>query len=514
MESDDEAITTNNSLLHPPSTNSNSVEEDTYLDPVFHDTTTNEDSPILGTVPQSHLWHAESRSAYYDPAIEKSLSHAEARLYHQQERNESTSSYAHSPILQVRRGFSSHESDGGALSRTSSVISNSKIGKRYNATPAGVNRSRPQQYREEANVPGALENQAQVAPRETNNIDSYAQQSEFPQDYKPRLTVEHGIDGIESNLGPAAALGGYADAANNVTPEVSAIYANIQKVLDIRHKYIRLSLQRLDDNPKDDPSWNIYPPPPEPVWDEEQERPSGIPAEPSQQSEKGNVGEVSANVDKPASSPNTLQSPQSPIRKRRKAGQDIGSDFDLAECHIHEKTEKSFEMDKSGVYQVYEIGLDGSHHQPIIDIPTIREYYMDLESILAVSSDGPSKSFAFRRLQYLEGKFSLYILLHDYQETADARKVPHRDFYNVRKVDTHVHHSSCMNQKHLLRFIKSKMKKSPDEIVMHRDGKHLTLRQVFESINLTAYDLSIDTLDMHVSTADHTNQLTMLEKMI
>lgn len=32
------------------------------------------------------------------------------------------------------------------------------------------------------------------------------------------------------------------------------------------------------------------------------------------------------------------------------------------------------------------------------------------------------------------------------------------DFYNLRKVDTHVHHSSSMNQKHLLRFIKHKMK--------------------------------------------------------
>jgi len=79
------------------------------------------------------------------------------------------------------------------------------------------------------------------------------------------------------------------------------------------------------------------------------------------------------------------------------------------------------------------------------------------------------------------------------------QRVPHRDFYNVRKVDTHVHHSACMNQKHLLRFIKSKMKKFPDEVVLYRDGKHLTLAEVFASINLTAYDLSIDTLDMHVS---------------
>lgn len=35
------------------------------------------------------------------------------------------------------------------------------------------------------------------------------------------------------------------------------------------------------------------------------------------------------------------------------------------------------------------------------------------------------------------------------------------------------------------------------DVVIFRDGKELTLSQVFESLNLTAYDLSIDTLDMH-----------------
>jgi len=33
--------------------------------------------------------------------------------------------------------------------------------------------------------------------------------------------------------------------------------------------------------------------------------------------------------------------------------------------------------------------------------------------------------------------------------------------------------------------------------VIVRDGKYLTLRQVFESLHLTPYELSIDTLDMH-----------------
>ena len=136
----------------------------------------------------------------------------------------------------------------------------------------------------------------------------------------------------------------------------------------------------------------------------------------------------------------------------------------------------------------------------MVAIPTLRDYFIALDTIQDIASDGPAKSFAYRRLQYLEGRYNLYALLNEYEEVADTKKVPHRDFYNVRKVDTHVHHSACMNQKHLLRFIKSKMKKCPDEVVLFRDGKHLTLREVFESINLTAYDLSIDTLDMHAHT--------------
>ena len=127
----------------------------------------------------------------------------------------------------------------------------------------------------------------------------------------------------------------------------------------------------------------------------------------------------------------------------------------------------------------------------------MKKYYQDQDYILTICSEGPTKSFAYRRLRYLESKFQMYILLNEYQEMAETKKVPHRDFYNVRKVDTHVHHSSCMNQKHLLRFIKSRLKKNPDEIVIYRDKKYLTLAQVFESLNLTAYDLSIDTLDMH-----------------
>jgi AMP deaminase len=46
---------------------------------------------------------------------------------------------------------------------------------------------------------------------------------------------------------------------------------------------------------------------------------------------------------------------------------------------------------------------------------------MDLDFILGVISDGPTKSFAFRRLKYLQSKFTMYSLLNEHQELADMK---------------------------------------------------------------------------------------------
>lgn len=285
-----------------------------------------------------------------------------------------------------------------------------------------------------------------------------------------------------------------------------AICEKIKTLLDIRRKYLKVSSQLPGDNPKDEDSWKIYPPPFEPVWTEEGAWSSTVKTESSSNLD-GLSGSQHASTTAKAVEE---QRASSPTKSRRKAGQAIGEDFDLSECEIPGSAPMDFQLDDGSVYQVYENhpsedgmrdGLNDNHEdsprEPIIQVPTLRDFYMDLEQILEISSDGPAKSFAYRRLQYLEGRYNLYKLLNEYEEVAATKQVPHRDFYNVRKVDTHVHHSACMNQKHLLRFIKSKMKKCPDEIVLFRDGKELTLREVFESINLTAYDLSIDTLDMH-----------------
>jgi AMP deaminase len=417
------------------------------------------------------------------------MSHQEAKQFYQKHKLETDEGF--SPLLRARTMPAAHGLESDVLSRGDSVRSrqSTRSGTKYRTTyqsalPIGTgglegNIHDPASHGLDTPKGGDWKIEENDLTRADRLAREHANHPAIPHEPKPLLATE-GIHGAGAGVGLGSGAGGFAADDAHVTAELSSIYTNVQKILDIRHKYIRLSLQGAFDNPKDDPGWQIYPPPPDPAWDHN--KGTGVP---NSMANSG-VLEIDGSVDVPPKRP-------------RKPGQDIGEDFDMEDLlPLPDAAEMTFEMDSNGVFQVYETSEAAEQGTPIVTIPTIREFYMDLESILDVSSDGPSKSFAFRRLQYLEGKFNLYILLNEYQETADSKKVPHRDFYNVRKVDTHVHHSACMNQKHLLRFIKSKMKKSPDEVVLYRDGRHLTLKEVFESINLTAYDLSIDTLDMHV----------------
>jgi len=162
-----------------------------------------------------------------------------------------------------------------------------------------------------------------------------------------------------------------------------------------------------------------------------------------------------------------------------------------------------FELKKiAGVVYVHEKAVR-EEKKPLFDPPSVREYYEDLSFLLSVVHDAATKSVCYKRLELLEALFGMHTLLNTSRESEEQKKVPHRDFYNVRKVDTHIHHSAIMNQKHLLRFIKHKLKRCASEIVIHRDNKYLTLEEVFRSLRLTAYDLSIDTLDMHADNTFH-----------
>ncbi|KAL5149862.1 AMP deaminase [Glycine soja] len=139
--------------------------------------------------------------------------------------------------------------------------------------------------------------------------------------------------------------------------------------------------------------------------------------------------------------------------------------------------------------------------------PWDKEHYFEMQDgVIRVYPDRDAKeelfpvadaTTFFTDLHHLLRKFNLHLMLNADREFLSQKSAPHRDFYNVRKVDTHVHHSACMNQKHLLRFIKSKLRKEPDEVVIFRDWTYLTLEEVFKSLDLSGYDLNVDLLDVH-----------------
>ncbi|KAF8467784.1 hypothetical protein BDZ91DRAFT_793449 [Kalaharituber pfeilii] len=488
--SDDEANPRLRDVPSAPESN----DGDGYYEQHEHD---NESGPTPDV--ESMAGDGGRKSAFYDYKQEQALKDMDAKLfYHQQHSQAHTphyaasgagGSYQPSPLM---RAQTMPAAFGGPLSRTASMKSFGS----YNHHTQQYTSQHPPQSPGLGRSAIPLGMASLDKPASSDEVQAPAGMEKF--DPHQLASTDKSIAGSHGTGVPAVSQpvqgSGYdqghmhqakmeVEGDTNISSELSAIYTNIQKIIDLRHKYLRVSLQEPTDNPKDEPSWNIYPPPPPPQWIEEKDSHSmtGSQILNSEHAYKTGIS-------------------TGPMKEGRKQGVDIGTDFQFEECEIPGEDEMEYKLDAMGVYQVYENKTSLDADVPVVAIPTLKDYYLDLDQILDISSDGPSKSFAFRRLQYLEGKWNLYILLNEYQEMADSKRVPHRDFYNVRKVDTHVHHSACMNQKHLLRFIKSKMKKCPDEVVLYRDGKHLTLAEVFASLNLTAYDLSIDTLDMHAHT--------------
>ncbi|KAL2593260.1 hypothetical protein AAZX31_12G132800 [Glycine max] len=125
------------------------------------------------------------------------------------------------------------------------------------------------------------------------------------------------------------------------------------------------------------------------------------------------------------------------------------------------KSDHYFEM-QDGVIRVYPDRDEKEELFPVADATT---FFTDLHHLLRVIAAGNIRTLCHHRLNLLEQKFNLHLMLNADREFLAQKSAPHRDFYNVRKVDTHVHHSACMNQKHLLRFIKSKLRKEPDEVI-------------------------------------------------
>uniref|UniRef100_A0A3P8SQ46 AMP deaminase n=1 Tax=Amphiprion percula TaxID=161767 RepID=A0A3P8SQ46_AMPPE len=153
---------------------------------------------------------------------------------------------------------------------------------------------------------------------------------------------------------------------------------------------------------------------------------------------------------------------------------------------------------KDGIVYVYDNEEALKEQQPHnLPYPDLETFAVDLSHVLAMIADGPTKTYCHRRLNFLCSKFFLHEMLNEMAELKELKSVPHRDFYNVRKVDTHIHAAACMSQKHLLTFIQQTYKTDANRVVLENAGQMMTLQQVFHSLSMDPYDLTVDSLDVH-----------------
>uniref|UniRef100_A0A7N8YMP2 AMP deaminase n=1 Tax=Mastacembelus armatus TaxID=205130 RepID=A0A7N8YMP2_9TELE len=147
---------------------------------------------------------------------------------------------------------------------------------------------------------------------------------------------------------------------------------------------------------------------------------------------------------------------------------------------------------KDGIVHVYDNAEALKQDQPhILPYPDLETFVSDLSHVLLKTN------FSRQRLNFLSSKFYLHEMLNEMAELKELKGVPHRDFYNVRKVDTHIHAAACMNQKHLLKFIKETYQTDAERVVLEKKGQKMTLKEVFNYLHMEPYNLSVDSLDVH-----------------
>ncbi|CAF4128103.1 unnamed protein product, partial [Rotaria sordida] len=153
---------------------------------------------------------------------------------------------------------------------------------------------------------------------------------------------------------------------------------------------------------------------------------------------------------------------------------------------------------ENGIYHVYILNEQKQWIPANYKYINYDEFIKDFTLISKMIVDGPLQSFCHRRLQYLKTKHELHTLLNEVKEWSEAKSASHRDFYNVRIVDTHIHAVAAMHQKTLLNFMKKKVEISSDmKVYKKQDGTILTLKGVFDELKININEIDVDLLGVH-----------------
>lgn len=125
---------------------------------------------------------------------------------------------------------------------------------------------------------------------------------------------------------------------------------------------------------------------------------------------------------------------------------------------------------------------------------SVDEFCRDYVQVLQTMRDRSCISFCVPRLRELDLSFEFHMNRNAVLENEQASASGGRDWFSVRKVDTHIHHSAAFSQKHLMSFIRRKMRDEMDTLVLKDGDRVLTLREVFSCAGLTEDTVTADRL--------------------
>mmetsp|Transcript_118560 Transcript_118560/g.221522 ORF Transcript_118560/g.221522 Transcript_118560/m.221522 type:complete len:762 (-) Transcript_118560:187-2472(-) len=125
---------------------------------------------------------------------------------------------------------------------------------------------------------------------------------------------------------------------------------------------------------------------------------------------------------------------------------------------------------------------------------SVEEFCHDYVYVLQTMNDRSCASLCNPRLSELDLKFDLYTHRNANRE-AESQKHGGRDWYQIRKVDTHIHHSACFSQRRLMHFIRVKMRDEPGTVVMKEGEQEKTLMEILGGAGLDEVKVaSVDAL--------------------
>lgn len=122
-----------------------------------------------------------------------------------------------------------------------------------------------------------------------------------------------------------------------------------------------------------------------------------------------------------------------------------------------------------------------------------KEFLQDYKRIITIAKDGNARTFSHKRLTVLSHSFALHREFNTHIEE-EANKHRPKDFYQIPKVDTHVHLAAGFSAKQFTDFIKMKFRDCGDDVVNKKTGE--TLGDLAKKMSLDVDQLNVDQIDV------------------